>query len=128
MPDRRRNSREPPTIWPGARDLRTDVLLRRGFGLRLARTGRCDRWRVGGDRLDLAAEGELLAVVGGLGVDDDDLAGLELAVEDLLGQDVLDVALDRPAQRSGAQHRVVTLLREQPLGVVRHLDRHVAVL
>src|SRR3954466_7758528 len=120
MPDRRRNSREPPTTWSGACDLRTDVLLRRGFGLRLARAGRCDRWRVGRDRLDLAAEGELLAVVGGLGVDGGGLAGLELAVEDLLRQDVLDVALNRPAQRPRTEHGVVTLLGKQPLGVVRH--------
>src|SRR3954465_4345631 len=95
----------------------------RGFGLRLARARGRYRRRVRRDRLDLAAEGELLTVVGRLGVAENDLAGLQLAVEDLLREDVLDVALDRPAQRSGTEHGVVTLLGEQPLGVVRQLDR-----
>ncbi len=45
-------------------------------------------------------------------VDDelDDVAGLPLAGEDLLGQRVLDEALDRAPQRTGAERRVETLL------------------
>ena len=52
----------------------------------------------------------------GLDVDDDDLAGAELLVEDPLGQRVLDEALDRPAQRPGAELRVVALLGQDFLG------------
>src|SRR5665647_2159374 len=63
-----------------------------------------------------ADERESLVLLGTVGVHQDDLAGLELGVEDLLGQDVLDVALDRATQRARAEHRVVALLGEQRLG------------
>src|SRR5947207_2855347 len=62
-------------------------------------------------RLALTAEGEagVLALVAffpgpALDVDQDDLAGLDLAEEDLLRQLVLDLALDGPAQRPGTEH------------------------
>ena len=43
-------------------------------------------------------------------VHDDRLAGAELLVEELLGERVLDQALDRAAQRPGAERLVVALL------------------
>src|SRR5688572_23331794 len=53
-------------------------------------------------------EALLAGLVGiGLDVDDDDLAGRELLIQDLLRQGVLDVALDRPAQRTATELRVV---------------------
>ena len=63
-----------------------------------------------------------------LGVDDDDLARLELAEQDLLRQVILDLPLDRPPQRPGAEHRVVAPLGQQLLGRRPELDAHVAVL
>ncbi|MFD0429982.1 D-alanyl-D-alanine carboxypeptidase/D-alanyl-D-alanine-endopeptidase [Streptomyces zhihengii] len=76
--------------------------------LRQVRTGAAgrllDRRDVRQRGLLLAAEGELLLLTLALGVDDHDVTGAQLAEEDLLRQDVLDLALDRPAQRPGAQH------------------------
>ena len=57
-----------------------------------------------------------------LGVDDDDLAGAELLVEQRLGQRVLDEALDGPAQRPGAELRVVALVGQQQLGRLGELE------
>ena len=54
-----------------------------------------------------------------LGVDDDDLAGAELLVEEPLGQRVLDQALDGPAQRPGAEGGVVAPVGEEQLGGLR---------
>ena len=97
------------------------------------RTG-CRRLRLGGaglrqlDRRRLEAldapEGELHLVGLGvlLGVDDDDLPGAELLVEELLGQLVLDEALDGPAQRAGAEGGVVALVGDERLGRRRELD------
>src|SRR5690606_26261073 len=75
-----------------------------------------DGRRAVGDRVRLrdALEGELgglrrrVLVLGveALGAHDHDLTGLELVVQDLLGQLVLDLPLDRAAQRPGPQHRV----------------------
>src|SRR5262245_65474512 len=53
-----------------------------------------------------ALEGELAFLTLPVGVDHDDLAGLDLTEQDLLRQLVLDLALDGPAQRPGAEHRV----------------------
>ena len=53
--------------------------------------------------------------------------GLELAVENLLRQHVLDLPLDRAAQRPGAERRVVALLRQQRLRRGRELQAHVLV-
>ena len=61
-------------------------------------------------------------------LDLDVLAGQELGVEDLLGQGVLDLALDGAAQRTRTEHGVVALLGEQVLGSLRELDAHVLVL
>ena len=52
----------------------------------------------------------------------------ELGEEDLLGQGVLDLALDGAAQRARTEHGVVALLGEQVLGRGRELDAHVLVL
>src|SRR4051794_15891035 len=90
------------------------------------------------DRLRLTAKGELGLVVGGpralggvrvhtLDVHDHDLAALDLAEEDLLRELVLDLALDRPAQRPGTQHGVEPAAREQRLRRRRQLDGHVLV-
>src|SRR4051794_6870507 len=80
------------------------------------------------DRLGLAAEGELLRrALGVVDVDHDDLTSGQLAVEDLLRQRVLDLALDGPAQRPGTQHRVEAAVRQQLLGSRGDLQRHVLV-
>src|SRR6266487_240619 len=87
--------------------------------------------RVGHEgRLVSAAEDQLGVLDVGrvaLAVDEDDLAGAQLVEQDPLGQRVLDLALDGPAQRPGAQHRVVALLGQELLGVVGQLQAHVLV-
>src|SRR4051794_21859189 len=70
---------------------------------RLGRGGRGGQ-RVG---LRLAGEGELRRLAGALDTHHDDLAGVQLAVQDLLGQVVLDLPLDGATQRPGAENRVV---------------------
>src|SRR5262245_6300338 len=52
-------------------------------------------------------------------VDEDRRAGRDLAPEHEVGERVLDVALDRAAQRPGAHRRVVALLDEQVLRLFR---------
>src|SRR5699024_2107500 len=84
-------------------------------------------------RLRLGAEDELRILAGGLAipvlhVHGDDLACTELAEEDLLGELVLDLALDRATQRAGTQSRVEATLGEQVLGLLADLDAHVLVL
>src|SRR3954470_8484132 len=79
------------------------------------------------DRLGLATERELLVRVLALDVHHDDLTRGQLAVEDLLAQRVLDLALDGPAQRPGTQDRVEAAVGQQLLGGRRHLERHVLV-
>ena len=64
------------------------------------------------------AEHDLFAV----GVDDDRVAGVEFLPQDLLGQRVLDEALDRTAQRPGTERGVVAPLGEQQLRRVRELE------
>ncbi|MEM9610818.1 MAG: ATP-dependent Clp protease ATP-binding subunit, partial [Actinomycetota bacterium] len=59
-------------------------------------------------------ERELVVVL--VHVDHDELAGRELLVEDLLGQGVLDVALDGSPQRTSTEGRVVAGLGEPHLG------------
>src|SRR4051794_32790102 len=51
----------------------------------------------------------------------------ELALEHEVGQRVLDVALDGPAQRTGAHGRVPALLDEEVLGALRELELQVAL-
>src|SRR5699024_1419609 len=58
-------------------------------------------------------EGELAEQALAGGVHDDLLAGVQLAVEDLLRELVLDLPLDRAAQRPGPEHRVVPTLGDQ---------------
>src|SRR5699024_11829453 len=58
-------------------------------------------------------EGELAEQALAGGVHDDLLAGVQLAVEDLLRELVLDLPLDRAAQRPGPEHRVVPTLGAQ---------------
>ena len=62
-----------------------------------------------------------------LPVDDDLVAFGELAVEDVFGDGVLDLALDEAAQRPGAEDGVVAFLGEMGLGGVGDLERDVAV-
>src|SRR5690606_23613138 len=59
-------------------------------------------------------EGEL--VLAFLMADLDDLARVELVAQDRLAEGVLDVVLDRPAERPGAEVGVVALLDEVILG------------
>src|SRR5262249_19156515 len=77
-----------------------------------AAAGQLDRRRL--DALD-GAEHDLGRVAFALNVDDDGLPGVELLPQDLLGECVLDVALDGPAQRPGTQLRVVALLGQVQL-------------
>src|SRR5579885_1607778 len=81
--------------------------------------------RRGHEALD-RPEGDALLALRRLGVvlhvDDHDLAGAELLVEQALGHRVLDEALDGTPQRPGAQRRVVALVGEVVLGGRRDLD------
>src|SRR5665213_41859 len=86
------------------------------------------QWRSIQLRVRGALERERLVLLGTVSTDHDDLAGLDLAVENLLGKDVLDVALNRATQGTCAEHTVVAPLREQRLGRGRELDAHVLVL
>ena len=63
-----------------------------------------------------------------LGVDDDDLAGAELLVEDALGERVFDLPLDRTTQRPGAEGRVIAALREEDLRGLRELEAEALAL
>src|SRR5687768_7798026 len=83
----------------------------------LARRGsrQLDRGMVGA-ALGLAESDLLLVVLRLLDVDHNCVAGLELLPQDLLGQRVLDEALERTTQGPGAERRVVTLRAEQVLG------------
>src|SRR4051812_1481860 len=58
----------------------------------------------------------------GLGVDDHDLAGSDLLVEELLGERVLYEALEGTAQRPGSEGGVVAAVDEKGLGPLRQLD------
>src|SRR5439155_6854503 len=64
----------------------------------------------------------------GVAADADGLAGLELAPQDLLAEQVLEVLLDRPPQGAGAEVRVVTLLDQEVLGRVLELELEAAGL
>src|SRR5881275_206793 len=72
------------------------------------------------DDVDLALPVHHLA----LAPDEDRRTGLERAAEYEVRERILDVALDRAAQRPRAHRRVVSLLDEQVLRLVRELDRH----
>src|SRR5687768_3338346 len=98
---------ERPGPWwvPAARPCR----LRSAF---LAGPRRLDRRQLGDAGLRGAAEHELRVLALALDVHNHDLAGSQLAVEDLLRKSVLDLALDGAAQRPGTQHGVVALRRE----------------
>src|SRR4029079_18709063 len=74
--------------------------------------------RLGADDALDGAEHDVVA----FGVDNDGFARVEFLPQDLLGQRVLDEALDRTAQRPGAERGVVTLLRQHELGVVGELE------
>src|SRR3546814_14701713 len=64
-------------------------------------------FRSGLEALDRPERERQLAGLGvGLGVDDDELTGVELLVEELLRERILDEALDGPAQRAGAQRQI----------------------
>ena len=55
-------------------------------------------------------------------VDEDDRAGTELLEQEPLGHRIFDQALDGPAQRPGAERRVVAPLGQEQLGRVGELD------
>ena len=90
-----------------------------GSGVPLSPRTRCPAISTGGrlDALD-RAEHEVLT----LGVDQDGLTGVELLPQDLLGQRVLEVALDRAPQRTSTELRVVALLGQQELGFRGELE------
>ena len=70
-------------------------------------------------RLDDRQAHLALVVALGRGVDDDGRARRELLAQHEVGERVLDVALDRAAQRARAHRRVPALLDEQVLGLAR---------
>src|SRR5205085_8111168 len=70
--------------------------------------------------VDLVAR---LAVVGARASDEDRRARLELASENEVCERILDVALDRAAQRPRAHRRVVALVDKKLLRIVGELDR-----
>ena len=70
------------------------------------------------ERLDLALWLERQA----LDVDDDDLPRADVVEQDLLRELILDLALDRPTQRTRTQHRIKATLGEQLLSLVGQLQ------
>src|SRR5438477_3655244 len=93
---------------------------------------------VGGVRRLLRRDGDLLGrdLAGNdrdvdldlvLPLDENRRAGLERAAQDEVRERVLDVALNRAAQRPGAHRRVVTLLDQQLLRLVGQLDRNLVL-
>src|SRR5690625_3248877 len=60
-----------------------------------------------------------------LRVNCDFLPGLEVSVENFLGQGVFDFALDGATQRASAQYGVVALLGQEFLSALRDAQRHV---
>src|SRR5699024_8174509 len=99
----------------GVTRLRTVLIVRLGGA-------DSDRRRIRNlDRFGLATEGEVRTVrlfglaVPTLDIDDDDLTGVDLTEENLLGQRVLDLALDGPPQWPGTQHRVEAAFGDQRL-------------
>src|SRR5699024_2146077 len=75
----------------------------------------------------LAGEGEFALCALTDDVDRHVLATLEIAVEDSLGELVLDVALDGAAQRPGTEHRVIAAFGHQVVCRLGELDVHVLV-
>src|SRR5918997_1558493 len=83
--------------------------------------GGASRWstqRRGLRSRHLRLEGEALSGA----VDEDRIAGFELAVDDAAGERVLDVAPDRARQRAGAELGVVAHVRDELPGRGGHLD------
>ena len=116
-----RSSRQetPPPAPPEERRRPSSDFFRGLFGHR--RLLRRDRDLLG---RDVGRKDDDVHVLGvALAADEDRRAGLELAAEHEVGERVLDEALDRAAQRPGAHRRVVALLDEQLLRLVRQLDR-----
>src|SRR5690606_11171459 len=96
-------------------------------GGREVRSGRDAAARVHSDR-DLLTARSVLEVE--LAVDDVDLhviAGVELTVQDALGELVLDLALHGATQRTGAERRIEADVDQLVLRGIRPLDRHVPV-
>ena len=78
-------------------------------------TGELDERAVGQVLLG-AGEGERVLRTLLRHVDEHDLSSAELSEEDLLGEGVLDVPLERPAQRPCPQDRVEATLGDEGLG------------
>src|SRR5262245_49650757 len=68
---------------------------------------------LGQRRLLRPGKGEGFRLAFALDVDYHDLPSAKLAEENLLGQDVLDLPADRPAQRPGPEDRVEAVASEQ---------------
>src|SRR6478735_9300868 len=109
---KRAASRRPSQLFALDRDVARGRIGRGRHRERLRRSRRHD------------GDVDLLVV---LASDEDCRAGLELAPEHVVGERVLDVALDRTAQRPGAHRGVVALLDEQVLRLVGQLDRHLVL-
>src|SRR5215213_139280 len=88
-------------------------------GLRLQRFLRLD---------DRQLQRPVLVVAGRVAVDHHGRARLHLALaQDLVGEGILDVALDRAAQRTGAHRGIPALLDEDVLGVLGQLQLEVVL-
>src|SRR5690625_4283709 len=86
-----------------------------------------DRWRIRQRGLRVAAEREPATRALALDVHDHDLTAAELAEENLLRERVLDLALDRPAQWPGTEHRIEAVFGGQLLRGLGQLQTHVLV-
>ena len=84
---------------------------------------------IGGGRLLelLTLEGEFAEDTLAFRIHNHALTVFEIAHQDLLGDGLLDVALNHAAQRTGTEQRVEALLREQVLGGVGEFERHMTV-
>src|SRR3954463_12229633 len=119
---------EPPARLPVVRRVHRRLVERAAVVLALlplavatAHADRRGRLRLSGGKEDVA----VVALLRDL--DHHRPARHELALEHEVGQRVLDVALDGPAQRTGAHGRVPALLDEEVLGALRELELQVAL-
>ena len=69
----------------------------------------------------------ILLALHGAGLDQHGRSRRDLGAQHEVGQRILDVALDRPAQRPGAHRRIPALVDEQILGRLRQLELQLAL-
>src|SRR6266487_2161744 len=69
-----------------------------------------------------------LAAFEGRAINDDRITGTEAAFQHSFRQRIFDQVRDDPAQRTGAERRVVAALRQQIVGVVAHVQQETVLL